>query len=92
MLRVSICMLLIGVPVFFAAVCFSHIFKKQSITGYPLGINLIGAMAGGIIEYVSMVVGIRMVWLFILVIYLLAWLSTNLIGERWETSEPGLHI
>ncbi|MFC1532496.1 spermidine synthase [Thermodesulfobacteriota bacterium] len=81
-LRVGLCILLVGTPVFFAAVCFSHIFKKQSITGYPLGINLIGAMAGGIIEYVSMVGGIRVVWAFILVIYLMAWLSTNLINQE----------
>jgi len=80
-MRVALCVLLIGVPVFFAALCFSHNFKKQTTTGYPLGINLVGAMAGGTIEYISMLVGIRTVWGLILVVYLLAWLSTSLIGR-----------
>lgn len=74
--RVLSCGLLIGIPVFFAAVCFSRLFEKQPTTGYPLGINLIGAMAGGMLEYVSMVVGMRAVWAVAMVIYLLAWLTT----------------
>ena len=45
--------LLIGVPVFCAALCFSHLFKREPVTGYPLGVNLVGAMAGGLLEYVS---------------------------------------
>ena len=81
-LRVILCGLLIGIPVFFAGVCFSSIFEKEPVTGYPLGINLIGAMAGGMIEYTSMLGGMRMVWLIILIIYLSAWLSTNLICKR----------
>jgi len=80
-MRVALCVMLIGVPVFFAALCFSHNFKKQTITGYPLGINLVGAMAGGTIEYISMLVGISAVWGLILVVYLLAWLSTRVIGR-----------
>ena len=81
-LRVVLCGLLIGAPVYFAAVCFSHLFRRQRITGYPLGINLIGAMGGGLIEYVSMLIGMRAVWMIVLVIYLLAWLSTSLIEGR----------
>ena len=81
-LRVILCGLLIGIPVFFAGVCFSSLFEKEPVTGYPLGINLIGAMAGGMIEYTSMLGGMRIVWLIILIIYLSAWLSTNLIGKR----------
>jgi hypothetical protein len=81
-LRVLSCGLLIGLPVYFAAVCFSHLFRRQRITGYPLGVNLIGAMGGGLIEYASMVIGMRQVWMIVLVIYLLAWLSTSLIERR----------
>jgi hypothetical protein len=68
---------LVGTPVFFAAVCFSRLFADQAVTGYPLGVNLVGAMAGGVLEYVSMITGMRAVWLLVLVIYLLAWLAAR---------------
>ena len=80
--RVAASGLLVGIPVFFAAVCFSHLFRRQRITGYALGLNLVGAMAGGLVEYASMVVGMRMIWLIILGVYLLAWLASALVGER----------
>lgn len=70
---------LVGLPVYFAAICFSHLFKRETVTGYPLGINLVGAMAGGMLEYVSMAIGMRAVWLVVLAVYLLAWLSTRLV-------------
>ncbi len=81
-LRVIASGLVIGLPVYFAAVCFSRLFRRQPVTGYALGVNLIGAMAGGFVEYVSMLIGLRQVWLVVLVVYLLAWLSTSLIERR----------
>ncbi len=81
-LRVVASGLLIGLPVYFAAVCFSRLFRRQQVTGYPLGVNLIGAMAGGFVEYVSMLIGLRGVWLVVLIVYLLAWLSTLSIERR----------
>lgn len=74
-LRVAACVVLIGAPVFFAAVTFSRLFAAQPVTGHALGINLIGAMAGGFAEYVSMLVGMRAVWLLVLLVYLLAWFA-----------------
>jgi hypothetical protein len=68
--------LLIGVPVFFAAVCFSRLFAREKSTGYALGINLVGAMAGGFIEYLSMLIGTRAIWGLVAVVYLLALLLT----------------
>ncbi len=78
-LRVVVCGLLIGTPVFFASICFSRLFEGEPVTGYPLGVNLIGAMAGGTIEYASMAVGMRAIWLVVLAIYGAAWVSTLLI-------------
>lgn len=77
---------LIGVPVFFAAVCFSRLFSNEAVTGYPLGVNLIGAMSGGLIEYVSMIVGMRAVLLVVLAIYAGAWLSSILIERRGSSA------
>ncbi len=75
-MRVVASGLLIGTPVFFASVCFSRLFASQPVTGYPLGLNLIGAMGGGLIEYVSMLIGMRSVWLVVLGVYLMAWFAT----------------
>jgi hypothetical protein len=74
--------LLIGLPVFFASTCFSILFSEEETTGYPLGINLIGAMSGGFIEYSSMIIGMRGVWFVILVIYCLAFISTRSIRKH----------
>jgi SAM-dependent methyltransferase len=70
--------LLIGLPVLCAALAFSQLFRREPVTGYPLGVNLVGAMAGGLLEYVSMAVGMRAVWLVVLGVYGLAWLTTEL--------------
>ncbi|MEE8522510.1 MAG: hypothetical protein V3T72_01160, partial [Thermoanaerobaculia bacterium] len=80
--RILACGTLIGAPIYFAAVCFSRLFQRQEVTGYPLGLNLVGAMAGGLIEYLSMLIGMRQVWLVVLAIYVLAWGSTVLIERR----------
>ena len=71
--RVMAAGLLIGLPVYFAATCFSHLFSREKTTGYALGINLVGAMAGGILEYFSMMFGMRAVWIIVLGVYVLAW-------------------
>src|SRR5258708_2430460 len=57
--------LLMGGPIFCAGVCFSTLFSRQPQTGYALGINLIGAMGGGLLEYFSMLTGMRAIWLII---------------------------
>jgi len=77
---------LIAAPVFFAAICFSRLFAKEAQTGYALGINLVGAMAGGLLEYLSMLIGMRDVWLVAMTIYLLAWLSTQRASRVQATS------
>jgi len=73
--RVVVSGILVGSPVFFAGLCFSGLFGAQRVTGYPLGMNLVGAMAGGVLEYTSMLTGMRAVWLMVLVLYLIAWLA-----------------
>ena len=81
--RAVLSAILIGAPIYFAAVCFSRLFEKEKITGYPLGINLIGAMCGALLEYSSMYIGMRNVWLVLLGVYLLAMVSTRV---RSDTS------
>lgn len=86
--RVAAAGLLVGAPVFFAAVCFSRLFARESSTGFALGVNLIGAMAGGGLEYLSMVLGMRAVWWLAVCVYLGALLvsrRTNASAVRYST-------
>lgn len=80
-LRMILLALFIGLPVFFAAVCFSRLFATQTMTGGALGMNLVGAMGGGLLEYLSMITGMRAIWLLALVVYLGALLATRLAGR-----------
>jgi len=75
--RVAVAALLVGTPVFFAAVCFSRLFAQESSTGFALGVNLVGAMAGGGLEYLSMVLGMRAVWWIAVCVYLAAVLMSR---------------
>jgi len=87
-LRTLSCVVLIGGPVYFAGICFSRLFAQEPTTGYPLGINLVGVMAGGMLEYLSMLVGMKAVWLAVLAVYMLAWYAT-LRGQRSRAVQTG---
>ena len=63
---------LIGIPVLLAGNCFSKMFAQQKSSGYALGVNLIGAMAGGLLEYISMLHGMRSVWVVLAMVYFTA--------------------
>lgn len=73
---------MVGVPVFFAATCFSHLFGAQERTGYPLGVNLVGVMLGGLLEYLSMWTGMRAMWLVLIVVYALAFAAHRFAAVR----------
>ncbi len=87
-LRATAAAVLVGAPVYCAATCFSTLFAREPTTGYALGVNLVGAMAGGLIEYASMALGMRAIWLIALGLYALAWLSSVLIGRRRLPDAP----
>jgi len=75
--RIAAAATLVGLPMFFAAVCFSRLFARERSTGFALGVNLIGAMAGGGLEYMSMLIGMRGVWWLALCVYLGALLASR---------------
>jgi hypothetical protein len=60
--RAATAALLVGMPVYCASVCFSRLFARAQDVGGAFGMNLVGAMAGGMCEYVSMLIGMRGVW------------------------------
>ncbi len=61
---------LVAVPVFFAGVIFSSELRARVDAASALGCNLCGAVLGGLLENLSMIVGLRAIVLFALVIYL----------------------
>jgi spermidine synthase len=50
---------LVFAPIFFAAVIFASAFKRTSEPDQALGINIAGAMVGGLAEYSSMLLGFQ---------------------------------
>lgn len=67
---------LVGAPVFFASTCFALSFARRARPELAFGWNLIGAVAGGLIEFFSMAVGLRALLFVVLGAYLLvAWIG-----------------
>jgi Spermine/spermidine synthase domain len=59
-------------PVFCAGLLFSASFKQSSSTAADFGANLLGAMVGGVGEYLSLLAGYRFLLLLVALCYLLA--------------------
>jgi hypothetical protein len=73
-----------GAPVFFAALVFSDSFARAKDLDAALGANLLGAVLGGALEYVSMLTGLRALFLLALAVYALSALALN----PWARSAP----
>ncbi len=74
-------------PVFCAGLLFSSSFKESSSTADDFGANLLGAMVGGVGEYLSLLAGYQFLLILVAVCYLLA-LATAAIGAKqgeWRT-------
>ncbi len=62
-------------PVFFAAIVFAVSFKKTTNISNSFGSNLLGAVLGGFVEYLSLITGIRFLALLALGSYGLSFLA-----------------
>ena len=69
--------LLVFVPVFFAGVIFAASFKKSAQPDRAFGMNIAGAMMGGLAEYGSMALGFKYVVLIAIVFYALSALGVS---------------
>ena len=70
LVRLALSLLFVGPPVFFAATLFAAVFQERRSAGAAFGWNLLGAVAGGLLEFVSMSVGIKALHLIALAAYL----------------------
>ena len=73
--RLALSAAYVGAPVFFAAACFGLRFGQRKNVDVALGWNLLGAVAGGLIEFFSMAVGLKALTLVVIGAYLGAFLT-----------------
>jgi len=65
---------LVGLPVFFAAWIFAILFRDHPAPARALAYNILGATVGGILEYSSLALGIKALYLVAAGMYGAAWL------------------
>lgn len=75
--------LLVFAPILFAAVIFAGAFSRTEEPDRALGINIAGAMVGGLAEYSSMFLGFQYVVLVAILFYTL-----SAIGLRYPKTRP----
>lgn len=81
--RVILASLAQAAPLFFAGVIFATTFSQTDSIEVALGSNMIGSVLGGVLEYASLALGIRSLYLFALVLYVLSALALLGFGRRW---------
>lgn len=64
------------VPIFLANLIFAERFRDTDDPTAAFGANLVGAMVGGTLEYVSLVTGYRTLLVVVGILYVTAWLVT----------------
>jgi len=74
--------LLVFSPVFCAGLLFSSSFKESSSTASDFGANLLGAIVGGVGEYLSLLAGYRFLLVLVAICYVLAILTVERTGAR----------
>ena len=73
---------MVALPVFFAALIFSTLLGGRTDGARALAYNLLGAIIGGVLEYSSMVVGIKGLYLLAAALYAGALLLTRRSEDR----------
>ena len=74
-LRAIISMVFLSLPMFFAGLIFSESLRRAGETARPLASNLSGSFAGGVLEYGSLMWGVKSLYLIAGIVYFLAWLA-----------------
>jgi hypothetical protein len=64
--------LLVATPILFAGMIFASLLQKHRDPVRALAFNLLGAIMGGVLEYFSMIIGTKALYLLAAAIYLLA--------------------
>ena len=75
--------LLVFAPILFAGVIFAISFKRSAVPDRAFGVNIAGAMMGGLAEYTSMLLGFQYLVLVAILFYAL-----SAIGLRKSRRRP----
>ncbi|MBI4053590.1 MAG: hypothetical protein HY394_06160 [Candidatus Diapherotrites archaeon] len=67
-------------PIFFAGLVFSSLFKKTKNASLSLGLNILGGVLGGFLEYASLIFGIGHIILLAVILYVLSMAFAGLLG------------
>jgi len=76
-------------PLFFSGIVFSTLLGTRASVTAVMAANLLGAMAGGLLEYNSMYFGFRFLYLLAMALYVIAWAHTFLGRRAAPVSEVG---
>jgi hypothetical protein len=71
--KLALSALFVGAPVFCASLCFAALFREREHAATAFGWNLLGAVAGGLLEFSATAIGLRALLLVALAAYLLAY-------------------
>jgi hypothetical protein len=77
--------LLVFAPILFAGVIFAGCFKRTKHPDLSFGVNIAGAVLGGLAEYCSMLVGFQYLILIAMLFYAIS--AMSLLGNRNSTME-----
>lgn len=64
-----------ALPVFFSGIIFANSFRQAKDPAHALGSNVLGGVLGGVIEYLSLVFGLRFLFVLIAGFYVLSLLT-----------------
>jgi hypothetical protein len=79
-LRYALAAALAFAPVFIANLVFTYSFRDTRTADMAFASNLLGAMAGGTLEYLALLTGYKALLLVVAILYALAWLFAT----RWR--------
>jgi spermidine synthase len=79
-----------AVPIFFAGIIFSSELRTRADAAAALGCNLCGAVVGGLLENLSMLIGLKAVGLLALAIYLASLQVAIWRGEKRSSVPAGI--
>jgi spermidine synthase len=75
--RIAAAIVVLCSPVFFASILFIRMFAAARFSGAALGSNLLGALVGGLLESLSMWIGLRSLLFIALLMYVLAYVYSQ---------------
>ncbi|MBS2001205.1 MAG: hypothetical protein JST44_06825 [Cyanobacteria bacterium SZAS LIN-5] len=84
--RLGAAALVIGLPFTFAGLVFSKTYARALEPGKALGINILGALLGGCLEYFSVIIGTRDLVIIAFVLYSGAFLADYLLTKNSDAA------